>query len=284
MALARFIDVGGVSTHYLEAGSGPPLVLLHGAAFGIDAAFTWQCQVDALSKRFRVIALDQIGFGKTDMPGDGRYLNRLERAPHVMAFLRRLGIASAILAGHSEGAFTATWIALNAPELVSKLILLTSGGTAPPFGDARDQSWMEASDALYDYRRTTPTADELIAGLKKLLKRWDASIEAQARASHADAAAKGQFEMLANAPAAEKDYRLYTKLQEAHIHPRLKDLACPTLLLWSRNDATVPVGRGLLLLDMIRQADFHVLADTAHSLMIDRPDAVNGIITQWAEA
>ncbi len=284
MAQSRFVDVEGVHTHYLEAGSGMPLVLLHGAAFGIDATFTWQCQVDELGKRFRVIAVDQIGFGKTDMPKDGRYLDRLERATHVMAFMRKLGVSKAILAGHSEGAFTATYIALEAPELASKLILLTSGGTSPAFGDARDKVWMDASDALYDYRSTVPTEQEFLDGLKKLLKRWDAGIEAQAKASYKDAAPRGQFEMLAKAPATEKDYHLYTQLQAKHIHPRLKQLACPTLLLWSKNDPTVPPGRGLLLLDMIRQADFHVLANTAHCLMIDRPDAVNSIIAQWAKA
>src|SRR5689334_24223369 len=98
---SRFLDVDGRRTHYLDIGQGPAVVLLHGASLAIDAATTWASLMTALARDFRVIAFDQIGFGQSDMPADGRMGNRLERVPHACRFLDFLGVKNAALVGHS---------------------------------------------------------------------------------------------------------------------------------------------------------------------------------------
>src|SRR5579872_5169696 len=125
----RFVDAGGTRTYCIDRGSGPAVVLLHGAGFGVEALATWCRQIDALAAEHRVIAFDQIGFGQTGLPSDGRYRNRLERVDHALAVLGVLGLEKVVLVGHSEGAFMAARIAILRPGLVERLVLMTSGGT-----------------------------------------------------------------------------------------------------------------------------------------------------------
>ena len=62
----RTICIGDIRTHYLEAGEGPHLVLLHGGEYGASAETTWKFNIAPLAKTFHVIAPDMLGFGLTD--------------------------------------------------------------------------------------------------------------------------------------------------------------------------------------------------------------------------
>ena len=130
----QFIEVNGYRTHYFDEGEGPIVVLMHGASIAIDAWLTWHGTITHLSTNFRVVAFDQPGFGRTDMPKDGHYLNRLLRTDHALAFLDRLGVERAILVGHSWGGAFATAYALAFPERTAGLVLL-SAVTHPWPGD-----------------------------------------------------------------------------------------------------------------------------------------------------
>ncbi|MGE3149061.1 MAG: alpha/beta fold hydrolase [Pseudorhodoplanes sp.] len=280
----KFLNAGGVRTGYLDQGRGHPVVLIHGAAFGVDSVGSWYEQFPALSRGHRVVAFDQIGFGETDPFPGGRYLNRLQRVDHAIAFLEALNAGPATLVGHSEGAATAARIAILRPDLVASLVLLTSGGTAPIFGDARDRAWEQASAARYEYPDDPPAEDEFIARKKSNLRRYGKDAEGYWRAAYRRAIATNQYPSFRDMPESETDYRQYTRLQEEYIHPFLRDLKARTLLIWSKNDATVPVGRGVLLADMIPGADFYVLAEAGHTLMIDRAAAVNALLDAWCNA
>src|SRR5690554_4246721 len=97
------IDVAGVRTRIIDRGYGAPVVLIHGADFAVDSWFTWLRQIETLSKRHRVVAFDQLGFGETGLPVDGAYRNRLQRADHAVGVIEALGLREVALVGHSEG-------------------------------------------------------------------------------------------------------------------------------------------------------------------------------------
>ena len=98
----RTILVGDIKTHFLEAGSGPDLVLLHGGEYGASAEITWRYNIDALSKMFHVIAPDLLGWGETDKLYSFSDPAGL-RIKHVQRFLEILGIGNAFFVGNSAG-------------------------------------------------------------------------------------------------------------------------------------------------------------------------------------
>ena len=91
--------VYGQKIHYLEAGNGPPLILLHGT--GGEGA-RWMPQIKALSSDFRVIAVDQIGFGQSDKPMTQYHTGVF--AGFVAGLMKRIGVPRASFAGQSMGA------------------------------------------------------------------------------------------------------------------------------------------------------------------------------------
>jgi 2-hydroxymuconate-semialdehyde hydrolase len=101
----RSIYVGDIKSHFLEAGSGPYLVLLHGGEYGASAEITWRHNIDALAKRFHVIAPDMLGWGSTD-----KIYNFSDpagyRIRHIKRLLEILGVAKAFFVGNSAGGGT----------------------------------------------------------------------------------------------------------------------------------------------------------------------------------
>ncbi|WP_029015044.1 alpha/beta fold hydrolase [Niveispirillum irakense] len=130
---SNFIDADGIRTHYLESGSGPVLVLVHGGGAGADSWGNWKDCIPHFAKRFRVIAPDMIGFGKTDKPSPEAYeYDQPGRGRHLLAFLKAMGIEKAALVGNSMGGATAISVTLADPDRVSKLVLMGSAGLPIP--------------------------------------------------------------------------------------------------------------------------------------------------------
>jgi 3-oxoadipate enol-lactonase len=128
------VRVGGARLYYQAAGSGAPLVLLHGlGSSGAD----WECQVPELSKHFEVIVPDLRGHGASDRLGD----YRIQRfADDTWTLLDRIGAVRPILVGHSMGGAVAMQMALDRPGTVPKLVL---SNTLPSFiADTLAKRWL----------------------------------------------------------------------------------------------------------------------------------------------
>lgn len=128
----RYLDVDGVRTHYLEAGEGPALVLLHGGEFGGSAELSWRLNIDALAERFHVYAPDLLGYGETDKLHSFTDPSGL-RVRHVAAFCRTLCIESAHFAGNSYGGSLLLRVATSDSVAwpIDRLVLVSAGGKAP---------------------------------------------------------------------------------------------------------------------------------------------------------
>ena len=105
-AAARDVTVLGFTLHYLEAGRGAPVVLLHG--LGGDGS-RWAPNIDPLAKDFHVFALDQIGFGQSDKPLANYHTGMLSE--FLVGFLKAVGVQKASLVGNSMGAGVALYTA-----------------------------------------------------------------------------------------------------------------------------------------------------------------------------
>ncbi len=120
-AAGRFLDVNGVRLHYVERGSGDPLVLLHGNGSMIED-FESSGLIDLAEKNYRVIAFDRPGFGHSNRP------RSVVWTPHAQAelikkALGRLGVSNATVLGHSWGASVAVALALKFPDMIRGLVL-----------------------------------------------------------------------------------------------------------------------------------------------------------------
>jgi 2-hydroxy-6-oxonona-2,4-dienedioate hydrolase len=118
----RFVDAGGIRTRVVEAGSGPPLVLLHGTGGHAEAYLR---NITSLSAHFRVVAYDMIGHGFTDKPDRPYTLD--DYCAHLRDLLDALGVEQAHLSGESLGGWVAAWFARISPGRVDRLVLTTPG-------------------------------------------------------------------------------------------------------------------------------------------------------------
>jgi hypothetical protein len=117
----QFLEVNGVRLHYVERGSGEPLVLLHGNGSMIQD-FESSDLIDLAANSYRVIVFDRPGFGHSDRPRNVVW-TAAAQAELINSALNRLGVSHAIVLGHSSGASVAVALALKYPKLVQGLVL-----------------------------------------------------------------------------------------------------------------------------------------------------------------
>src|ERR1700676_1159851 len=103
---------------YLEAGAGPPVVLLHGFP---ETSFAWRFQIPTLAPHYRVIAPDLRGYGETDKPSKG--YDKRTMANDIVELLKTLGVGRVALVGHDRGARVATRLGKDNPDVVDHLVV-----------------------------------------------------------------------------------------------------------------------------------------------------------------
>lgn len=112
-------QVNNLKTHYVEAGDGPPLILLHGFP---ETWFAWRKQIPALAAKYRVIAPDLRGYGETAKPPSG--YNKRTMARDIYELMKALGIDKAPIIGHDRGARVATRFAKDYPAAIERLVVM----------------------------------------------------------------------------------------------------------------------------------------------------------------
>lgn len=118
---ASFAEVDGVRLHYIDAGKGPTVVLIHGFGSSLDI---WDEVIDELSPNHRVIALDLKGFGWSSRPA-GDY-SPVAQARLVLGLLDQRGVEDFTVVGHSWGASVALAVSLEAPKRVNRIALYSA--------------------------------------------------------------------------------------------------------------------------------------------------------------
>lgn len=164
----RFLEVDGVRVHCVDRGEGPAVLLVHGNVVS-SADFEASGLIDLVSPGHRVIAVDRPGFGYSERPRD-RLWTPDAQARLLAGVLDQLGVAQAVVLGHSMGTLSALALALNHPEKVRKLVLV--GGYYYP--QLRLDALLTAPVALPllgDLMRYTVTALSARAMLRRVAKK-----------------------------------------------------------------------------------------------------------------
>jgi pimeloyl-ACP methyl ester carboxylesterase len=135
MEVEKHIDVDGIDTVYYEAGSGEPIVFIYGGNFGspesASNAFAWKLNFGPLSRHHHVIAFDKVGQGRSGNPLRDEDYTMAAVIRHAARFIESLNLPPVHLVGHSRGGFAATRVALEYPQLVRSLTIVSSGTLSP---------------------------------------------------------------------------------------------------------------------------------------------------------
>jgi pimeloyl-ACP methyl ester carboxylesterase len=154
---SRMAEVNGVKLHYLTAGRGPDLILLHGYA---ETSLMWRPIIPALAGRFTVIAPDLPGIGDSDIPADG--LDMKSAAIRIHDLAKSLGVQKAEVVGHDIGLMVAYAYAAQFQTEVTKLVLMDA------FLPGVD-GWEAVYDNphIWHFRFNGPTPEALVQGRER---------------------------------------------------------------------------------------------------------------------
>ena len=273
---ARSVHANGIDIHYLEAGEGEPLVLLHGGVVSTNPIWagvpiSYASHMATLSDRFRVIAPDTRGAGKTVHSGDTVTFDLL--ADDVAALVDALGLDQPLVAGFSEGGITATILGIRHPGSVRAI----------------------ANHAGYD-----AFAPSVLPTLSAMMRQMlggspdatEADPDAAARFFSQSAEMQGAFELMkADEDSGQgkdhwKDYlRLaFHRLTEStgYTTSDLGAIAAPTLIIVGDRDEFCSVEEGVLAYRALAEGELAVVPNTGHIITPPLVELMVEFLERWS--
>jgi len=259
-------DANGIKTNYLEAGTGDPVVLIHGSGPGVTSYANWRLVLPALAENFRVLAPDMVGFGFSERPANIEY-GVQTWADQVVGLMDTLELPKAHLVGNSFGGAIALRIATQHPDRVGKLVLMGSMGVPFPITEGLERVWgyepsfenMRKVLDVFAYSRDIVN-DELAE------VRYRGSIQPGFQES---------FAAMFPAPRQRWVEAMCTPEDE------IRRLPHRTLIVHGREDQVIPLQTSLRLMELIDNADLSVFSHCGHWSMIERNKDFNRNVSEF---
>jgi len=267
VATAKDVTVLGFKLHYLEAGKGAPVVLLHG--LGGDGS-RWTPNIAPLARDFHVFALDQIGFGQSDKPLANYHTGML--AEFLVDFLKAVNIPKASLVGNSMGAGVALYTAVHFPQVVDRIVLADGGGFRAAAGAAPAAP---TADALRRRQLQNSVTREETREFFKILFH-DKSLVT-------DRMVDDQLAMRL------RSAFTITKMQEAGDRGALteqdvRSVKAPTLILWGKYDELANPAGADRLERTIPGARKIIIDDCGHMPQLEKAEEFNRLVRDFLAA
>ncbi len=252
--------VYGAKIHYLEAGSGPTVILLHGLG---GSSANWASNIGPLSQKYRVIVPDQIGFGRSDKPMINYRVGTL--VDFLNGLYKELKIERASLVGNSLGGFTAAAFALAYPQKVDRIVLVDAAGFAfPKDVDTR------AFNVL------NPSTRE---GVKQIL-----SLIFYNKTMFVNDAVVDTF--YAQKIATGDGYTIQQFIEsiirgEDVLDGKLGALKHPTLIIWGREDELTPLAMGERFKKEIANSELFIIEKCGHVPQMEKASEFNAALMKF---
>jgi 4,5:9,10-diseco-3-hydroxy-5,9,17-trioxoandrosta-1(10),2-diene-4-oate hydrolase len=271
------INVAGKPIFVAEAGTGPPVVMLHGGGPGASGVSNYSRNIDALAAHFRVVVPDMPGYGGSakgvDQADPFGYL-----ADMIRGLLDELAIDTAYLIGNSYGGAAALRLALDTPHRVDKLVLMGPGG----IGTTRAAPTAGLKSLLSYYGGAGPSRNKLEAFIRNYLVYEGTSvpnalIDARYAASvDPEVAADPPLRRPSGPMALRTLWRMdFTRDR------RLKRLQTPTLVLWGRDDKVNRPAGGPMLVNLMPNAELVITSSTGHWMQWERAELFNLLVVEF---
>ncbi len=274
---SHFMEVEGSRYHFLDEGTGRPLLMVHGNP---TWSFYWRRLVETLRPHLRTVAVDHLGCGLSDKPGNYPY--RLsDHVNNLVRLIEHLDLEDITMVVHDWGGPIGLSAAVQLKERISGLVILNTGAFPPPSIPLRIRScripllgsflvrrlnlFARLALGMATYRR--PLAEPARAGL---LAPYD---------SHANRIAIARFIQDIPASPRHPSWQLLSSLA--------KDLSqlssCPTKILWGMRDWCFTPRCLEMLVDIFPHADVTRLEDVGHYVMEDDPDTVIQVVSEFLQ-
>jgi 2-hydroxy-6-oxonona-2,4-dienedioate hydrolase/4,5:9,10-diseco-3-hydroxy-5,9,17-trioxoandrosta-1(10),2-diene-4-oate hydrolase len=267
---SRYFTFRGKRVHYMDFGSGDPIVMLHGAGPGASGWSNFSRNAPVLAKEFRVLIVDCPGWGQSET-GDlrGGLFGTLAALVHEL--LEHLDVERAHFVGNSMGGGTTLKFALSYPGRSGKLILMAPAGLFAPHSVMPT----EGQKLIFSYYMDgQPTRAALMAFLEQMV--FDTSLLTEElvaqryESSIAPAALRAPPLRADRAPPIEELWR-----------ENLRGLDNEVLMLWGRDDRTVPLDCAFSALKQLRRAELHVFTECGHWVQWEKPDRFNTLAMEF---
>lgn len=265
---ARVTDLGWIKLGYNDVGTGdPPLILLHGAGAGATSFSNFVLNIPPLSQHYRVLAVDQPGYGKSDAMVMTEPRNTVN-ARAVRDLMDKLGIEKATLVGNSMGGATALCFAVDYPDRLHKMILMGSGGTgATLFGQQPSEGGKALAACYHDQSFETFRRffDIMLFNGKavpdEVLRRRAESVSQP----HLDA-----WKQSMGGP-------------QRNLMADLPNIQHQALIIHGRNDRVVTPEAGIQLLSLLPNSQLHMFNRCGHWVQYEHADEFNRLLLDFLE-
>lgn len=276
---SRYADLpSGLRLHFHDSAAGQSasqapeqtIVLLHGGGPGASAWSNFGQNLLALAGQFRVLAVDQPGFGLSSKPAQFDRQFFTFSADALAELLEVLGIAKVDLVGNSLGGGTAVRFALNHPDQAGRLVLMAPGGLGLNVF-AADPT--EGIRKLYQFAAPPgPSPQKLADFLRTLVFDQKMITDELVAERYATASAP---ETLAAMSAMGASFLRPGAAEEAMLWREAYRLRQRVLLIWGREDRVNPIDGAFVALKLIQRAQLHVFGGCGHWAMLEKFDEFN---------
>jgi 2-hydroxy-6-oxonona-2,4-dienedioate hydrolase len=251
------VDVDGVRTRVLQAGSGPDVVLLHGTGGHLEA---YARDIAGLAADFRVTAYDMVGHGWSSLPDHPYTIDVL--SSHLLGLLDALGIDRAHLSGESLGGWVTAWTAAYHPERVGRLVLNTPGNIA------NKPEVMERLKASTTAAVADPSDENVRRRVEWLFHDKSMVTDELVRLRQAVYTRPGFRKAIDNTLVLQDPV---TRARFSWDPSWVGRIKAPTLLLWTDHDPTGGLDEAKLLLGWVPDAELSVIAGAGHWPQWEKP-------------
>ncbi len=273
--LPHTLTLDGIETAYFDAGSGPPIVMLHGMAATSDI---WHSTIDALSAEYHTIA--------PDLPGHGRSSGRAW--PYSLRFYVRwldglrnaLSLESITLFGNSMGGAISLAYALTHPHRVKRLVLVDALGVSGRFPfdtSGRLLARLPAAAALAWTGQIDPYAFRFLRGMVFVDPTSTPRDTIQTMVDLNQR--QGFWSFWAGARLLVADFLLPG--QRRDFARKLSSIAAPTLIVWGRHDGLLPIRNAYAGIENMPGAQLKIFENSAHSPMLEEPETFNRVVLEF---
>lgn len=266
----KMVSVDGLRLRYWDAGSGDPVLLVHGIGASLEY---WRFTVDALARDNRVLAVDLPGCGFSERGPEVPTL--AGTADLMVGFLDALGLARASFVGNSLGGLVCLETALRHPDRIDRLILSNSAGlgrevsifwrlvSVPVLGPALIElnRWLALRGKLNLFYQPQGNEPELVARCQEWIARPDLT-------DTIVGAARSGVDLRGQRP-------------EIVRRDRLATMEMPTLVVWGRDDWVIPPSHGELAQRLIPNARLVLIDRCGHCPQLQRPDVFNRVAREF---